>query len=137
MVGFLILPVGLVFGAYDQAMYEFPLYQNSISGSERIHKEDSRYATVLGRLPGARIKAMMQTFLDTVGVRPDLIFYETHNIAFGTASGTNMFTKNDATVTIAPGLYETDKDGCTWIIKHEIGHIKYNDPFTMQCVPCI
>lgn len=48
-----------------------------------------------------------------------------------------MFRNGDAALMVAPGLYEADKDACSWIIKHEISHIKHNDLFTMQCIPCV
>ena len=48
-----------------------------------------------------------------------------------------MFKNGDAVVTVAPGFYEADKDACSWIIKHELSHIKHNDHFTMLCVPCV
>ena len=104
---------------------------------ERVYKADPRYAQILRTLPGSHIKHAMQSFLDKAGIREDLIFVETPNLGFCNASGTNTFRNGDAAVMVAPGFYEADKDACSWVMKHEISHIKHNDLFTMQCVPCV
>lgn len=135
--GLFTLPVGTAFQAYKQVRFELPLEQRSLLGSERVYKADPRYAQLLSTLPGSHIKSAMQPFLDKAGIREDVIFVEAPNLGFCSASGTNMFRNGDAAVMVAPGFYEADKDACSWIIKHEISHIKHNDLFTMQCVPCV
>jgi Zn-dependent protease with chaperone function len=135
--GLFTLPVVTALQAYKQARFELPLKRSSIFGSERVYKADSRYAQVLSTLPGSHIKSAMQPFLDKAGIRKDLIFVEAPNIGFCSASGTDMFRNGDAAVVVAPGFYEADKDACSWVMKHEISHIKHNDPFTIHCVPCI
>ena len=134
--GLFTLPIGYAMLAYKQVRFEFPL-MGSENGKdfERIYKSDSRYNEVLQSLPGTHIKKKMQPFLDNVGIRKDIIFAETPNLGFCSGVGTNMFKKYDAAVMIAPGFYEADKDACTWVMKHEISHIKNNDGFTMSCVP--
>jgi hypothetical protein len=135
--GLYTLPVGTAFQAYKQTHLELPLEQKSIFGSERIHKDDPRYAYRLSILPGAHIKRAMQPFLDKLGLRKDLVFVETPTLGFCRAVGTNRFRQGDAAVLVAPGFYEVDKDACSWAMKHEISHIKHNDDFTKHCVPCI
>ncbi len=135
--GIFTLPVTYAIQAYKQAFHEFPLENRSLFSSEIIRKADPRYAEVLSKLRGGHIKTAMQTFLDKSGIRKDLIFIETPNLGFCNTLGTNIFRKSDATVIVAPGFYEADKDACSWVMKHEISHIKNNDTFTMPCVPCI
>jgi hypothetical protein len=135
--GLFTLPVGTAFQAYKQVRFELPLEQRSLFGSERVYKADPRYAQLLSTLPGSHIKSAMQPLLDKAGIRKDLIFVEVPNLGFCSASGTNMFRNGDAAVMVAPGFYEADKDACNWIMKHEISHIKHNDLFTMQVVPCV
>lgn len=135
--GLFTLPVGLAFQVYKQVRFELPLEGRSWASSERIHKTDPRYAEVLSALPGSHIKSAMQPFLDKAGIRKDLIFVETPNLGFCSASGTNMFRNGDAAVMVAPDFYEADKDACSWVMKHEISHIKYNDLFTMCGVPAV
>jgi len=132
--GLFTLPFGAAFHAYKQARFELPLEQRSWFGSERVYKGDPRYAQILSTLPSSHIKSAMQPFLDKAKIRKDLMFIETPTLGFCSASGTNMFRNGDAVVMVAPGFYETDKDACSWIMKHEISHIKHNDLFTMQCV---
>ncbi len=135
--GLFTLPVRSAFQAYKQARFEFPLEKSSMFGPERIHKTDPRYTPALNSLPGAHIKPAMQTFLDGAGIRKDLIFVETAIPGFCAAAGTNMFTKGDAAVIISPGFYEADRDACSWVMKHEISHIRHNDLFTKHLEPCI
>ena len=132
--GLLSLPFGFAIQAYKQACFELPLQDENF---KRIHKNDSRYNEILKSLPGNHIKDAMQPFLDKVGIRKDLIFVEYPNMGFCSAKGTNMFRKNDAAVIIAPDFYEASNDACSWMMKHEISHIKHNDTFTMSCVPGI
>src|SRR3989338_231014 len=135
--GLFTLPVGTAFQAYKQVRFELPLEQRNLFGSERVYKADPRYAQLLSTLPGSHIKSAMQPFLDKAGVRKDLIFVETPNLGICGALGTNMLSNGDAAVMVAPGFYEADKDACSLIMKHEISHIKHNDLFTIQCVPCV
>jgi len=135
--GLFTFPFGTAFQAYKQVRFELPLERKSSLGSERVYKGDPRYAQILSTLPGSHIKNAMQPFLDKIKIRKDLIFVEAPNLGFCSASGTNMFKNGDAAIMVAPGFYEADKDGCTWVMKHEISHIKHNDPFTIQCVPCV
>jgi hypothetical protein len=135
--GLFILPAGTAFQAYKQVSFELPLEESSLVSSERVYKDDPRYAQILSTLPGSHIKSAMQPFLDKAKIRKDLIFVENLNLGFCSALGTNMFRNGDAAVIVAPGFYEADKDACSWLMKHEISHIKHNDPFTMLCVPCV
>lgn len=135
--GLFTLPFATALQAYKQARFEFPLEQRSFFGSKRIYKSDPIYTQLLDKLPGSHIKNAMQPFLDKVGIREDLIVAENLNMGFCAALGTNIFRNSDAAILLAPGFYEADQDACTWIMKHEISHIKYNDTFTIQCVPSI
>lgn len=135
--GMFTLPTGWAIQAYKAACFEVPLEKKSLLGSEIIYKNDYRYEEILKKLPGSHIKDAMQGFLDHVKIRKDLVFIETPNLGFCSAAGTNIFSKHDAAILIAPGFYEADKEACCWTMKHEISHIKNNDSFTVQCVPGI
>lgn len=136
--GLFALPIIPALQAYRQAHYEWPVYRtNPFTGLEKISKSDPEYAWRLSLCSSDRLKSEMKPFLDEVGVRADLIFAETVNLGFCSASGTNMFRSSDAVVQIAPYFYAADKDACSWVIKHEISHIKHNDAFTIHAVPCI
>ncbi len=135
--GLFTLPFGRAFQIYLHASYEFPLEEKRFVGPERVYKADPRYAELLRALPGSQIKGAMQPFLDQAGIRKDLIFFEDPNEGLASALGTNMFKNGNAVVRVAPGFYENDKDACSWIIKHEISHIKHNDNFTMHFVPFV
>ena len=128
--GIFTLPFGTALQAYKQVNWENPLTLNS----ERIFKSDERYAEVLGILSKSPIKTAMQPFLDRTGMRKDLMFIESTNIGFCASAGTSMFKKADAAVLVAPRFYDVDKDACTWVVKHEIGHIKHNDNFIIPVV---
>ena len=84
------------------------------------------------------IKNELQPFLDDIKIRTDLLFVKVcdiNNSEFCSALGTNIFTKCNAMVLIAPdNFHEIDKDACNYILKHEISHIKHNDNFTTPCV---
>lgn len=135
--GLFTLPTGSAFQAYKEANFEVPLEKRTPWGSKRIRKADPEYAQEVSTLPGSHVKTAMQPFLDKSGIRKDLMFIEAVNLGFCSASGTNIFTKGDAAVILAPGFYEADQDACRWVMKHEISHIKHNDLFTIQSVPCV
>jgi hypothetical protein len=123
-----LLAFPTAFKAYKQAHFEF---------STPFCKADPRRAEMLSYLPGNQIKTAMQPFLDKSGIRKDVIFIETITLKILCAVGTNMFRRGDAVVYVSAGLYELDENLSRWAIKHEIGHIKHNDLFTMYCVPCV
>jgi hypothetical protein len=89
-----------------------------------------------GPRPGARIDASirekMQEFLEHSGIRQDLIFLEAGG-ALPTAAGTNIFMKGCAIITL-PEWLTLDENACSWMIKHELSHIKNSDAFTTLCI---
>jgi hypothetical protein len=87
--------------------------------------------------PGHTIKTTLKPFLDRIGIRKDLIFLEKVNQGIGGAEGTNFFTKGDAVIYMMPHFFDTDKEACLFIAKHEVSHIKSNDYFTLRLVPTI
>lgn len=130
-------PYASVWLAYKEACFEFPLLvkqDKRTVGSEKIHKNDTRYKSLLKRVKGMHIKDALQPFLDAAKIRKDLIFCEALHFRFCAAAGTNMFLKQDAAIWVAPGFYEADQEACCWVMKHEISHIKYNDAFTTYCI---
>ncbi len=135
--GLFTLPFGYALQAYKQTFFEFPLKRKTFFSSERIYKDDPRYNETLQKLPGFHIKKKLQPFLDHIEVRTNLIFAEALDLGFCSAYGTNSFKKGDAAVIIAPEFYEADTEACTWVIKHEVSHIKNNDNFTIHCIPGI
>ncbi|MGD0664674.1 MAG: M48 family metalloprotease [Rhabdochlamydiaceae bacterium] len=130
------LPAYTAYKAYAQARFELPM-SIGFGHPTTLYKTDPRYAEVLKQLPGGHIKDEIKSFLHQSEIRKDLIVVEQYNSGFCTAGGTNIFTKSDAVVLVAPGLHKTDKDACHFVMKHEISHIKNNDLFTMNCVPCV
>lgn len=136
-VGLFYLPLGYAMQTYKDTCFEFPLVERVRSGERRVYKNDPRYNSLLASLPGHQIKDDMKPFLARHQIREDLIFVETPNLGVGVANGSNRFTRHDAAIFIAPGFYDTDKDACCFLLKHEISHIKNNDVFTIALVPAI
>ena len=141
--GLFTMPFVAAFQAYKQAFFELPLtrpdFYSSIFGGRvrtRVRKNDPGYSDCLNQVTHP-VKGAMQQLLTEAGIRKDLMFITARNAGICCAAGTNMFTKGDAVVMIAPGLYEADKEACCWAVKHEICHIKHNDSFSMHCVPAI
>jgi hypothetical protein len=137
IIPFLSFPFGFAFQAYKSASFELPLVKQSLFFSQRVYKGDPDYNTTLKRLPGNRVKEEIQPFLDKEKIRKDLIVVETPNLGICAAEGTNLFKKGDAVVMLAPGFHNKDKEACHWVIKHEISHIKNNDPFTIPLIGAI
>jgi hypothetical protein len=133
IIPFLSLPFGYAFQAYKNVSFELPL----VFFSERVYKGDPYYNMTLRNLPGNHVKEEIQPFLDKEKIREDLIVVETPNLGICAAQGTNLFRKGDAIVMLAPGLHDKDKEACHWVMKHEIGHIKNNDLFTMPLIGSI
>jgi hypothetical protein len=86
--------------------------------------------------PSTKLKDAMQPFLDEVGIRKDLIFFEDLRTKCN-AYGTSIFKSSQPVIAIIQGLYEADKDACTWVIKHEISHIKHNDALMTPAISCL
>lgn len=136
VTGFFTFPIGFAREMYKQACYELVLTLSDSSKS--IPKSDPKYHEILQGLsaPVKDMKDRLQPFLEKVGVRTDIQFIEQVNPGFCLTCGTNVFTNSDAVIMTAPGLQQHVK-ACSWVIKHEISHIKHNDLFTMYCVPFI
>ncbi len=133
------LPIGFAYRTYKQLFLDFPLKATSSdTGSvELIRKDDPRYKPYLEYLPGNKIKNEMKLFLDSVGIREDVIFYETKRVEGPAAGGTNMCKRGSAVIYIPPRFFKRDKEACRFCIKHEIGHIKNNDCFSINFVPAM
>jgi Zn-dependent protease with chaperone function len=106
----ILMPAMLSFGAYLSAS----------------HKEPSTEMTPAE----AQISAKLKPFLDQVGIRKDLKIKEKINFGFAEAIGTNYFTSGDAVIHTAPNLHQIDPNASSFVIKHEISHLKNNDQFT-------
>ena len=135
--GLLAFPFSYAIQAYEQARFEFPLEESSTQGVRRIYKNNPQYGEKLKALPGSQIKRAMQSFLDDVGIRKDLIFSEARNGLLCRALGTNMFRKSDAAIEVDPRLYKENIEMFGFLMKHEISRIKYNDLFTIPLVAFI
>ncbi len=134
IIPFLTSPFGYAFQAYKGASFELPLIKQSRFSSQRVYKGDPEYNIILRSFPGNHVKEQIQPFLEKEKIRKDLIVVETPNDGICAALGTNLFKKGDAVVMLAPGLNDKDQEACHWIMKHEIGHIKNNDPFTIPLI---
>ena len=127
IIPFLSSPFKYAFHAYKSVSFEVSL----VKQKQRVYKGDPDYNATLRSLPGNHVKEEIQPFLDKEKIRKDLIVVETPISGMGAAQGTNLFRKGDAVVMLAPGFHAKDKEACHWVMKHEIGHIKNNDPFTI------
>lgn len=98
------------------------LYNNVCHKSPKTHES--------AFLPEKEIQAELEPLLKKSGLRKDILL--TQGLSFGSAcaEGTNISPIGGATIHIAPFLYSTDKNACSWIIKHELCHIKKNDSIT-------
>ncbi len=83
------------------------------------------------------LKQKFTPFLIQHGVRSDVIFRVMPNSGLCIAQGTNCFTGLQAGIIVAPNIYEADPEGLSWVLKHEVAHIKGNDPFTNPLVAVI
>ena len=130
------LPFGFALQIYGHTHFEVPIqrYSSGFGPPKRVHRTDPEYSDRLSRLEAKTVKAAMQSFLGTIGMRQDVIFLEEANPGFCAAAGTNYFTKGQAAIKLEPGFYEADGAACIWLMKHEISHIKNNDAFTMNCI---
>jgi|JI9StandDraft_1071089.scaffolds.fasta_scaffold16296_1 hypothetical protein len=114
-----------------------PVAITTVSPARRVYKGEEEYDKVVAELPGADLKVVLQPLLARAGVRRDLIIAEHLNPGYCCAQGTNFFTKGDAFISVMPGFSEVDREACTFIVKHEISHIKNNDCFTISLIPAI
>lgn len=144
IIPFLTSPADFSRLAYKAATFELPLARRFIHYSddwvvktERVYKSDPGYNLALKDLPGYHIKEEIQPFLDRAKIREDLIVVERLTREICAAEGTNIFSKSDAAVYLAPGFYDADKEACHWVMKHEISHIKNNDTFIVPLVASI
>lgn len=88
-------------------------------------KESAAYEHYLNRFPGHQRKLKLEPFLERTGIRKDLRILEHPAAGYGCAGGANCLTR-DAVIAIN-SQWSVDELTSTWILKHEIGHIKYND----------
>lgn len=126
-----VLLPGLLVGGfmtYQQATYNFPLVRSE-DPETIVSRFDPDHRSLIESLPGFNIQQRMQGFLDSQHIRNDLIVYEDPNTGFE-AKGTNYFRSADGAIFVTAGICETDKDACSFLMKHEICHIKNNDIFT-------
>lgn len=134
IIPFLTSPGSYALQAYKQACFKSPWQKQT---GLRESKGDLDYNQTEESLSGNDIKTEMQPFLDKERIRKDLIIEEVPNLGFCSALGTNMFIKSDAAIVVSPGFYAADKEACSWLMKHEINHIKCNDAFIGPLVPAI
>lgn len=86
---------------------------------------------------GHRIKEDMQDLLDKENIRKELIMYVDKDIDCGLATGSNFSNQGFGLIAANAKIYDVDPDACYAIIKHEIGHLKNNDPFYIDLVRVI
>ncbi|MBX9923255.1 MAG: M48 family metalloprotease [Rhabdochlamydiaceae bacterium] len=106
----ILMPALLAHGAYKSTTYKEPPVEQTPSE--------------------ALISARLKPFLDQMGIRQDLKIKEQVNLGFAEAIGTNYFTSGDAVIHTAPNLHQIDPEASSFILKHEISHLKHNDSFT-------
>lgn len=102
-----LMPSMLLYGAYQSATYKDLTTNHSPSNTLLLAK--------------------LQPFLNQIGIRKDLKIKERVSIGLAEAFGTNSFKSGDAVIHTAPGMYEIDPQASSFILKHEISHIKDND----------
>lgn len=103
----ILMPTLLAYGAYKSATY----------------KESTTKQTP----SEAKIFQSLQPFLEKTGIRKDLKIKETGNYGFAEALGTNYFTSSDTIIHTAPKFHEVDPHASSFVLKHEISHLKHND----------
>ncbi len=101
------MPSMLLYGAYQSATYKDSETEHSLSDTLLLTK--------------------LQPFLHQIGIRKDLKIKEQLSIGLAEAFGTNFFKSGDAVIHTAPHLHEIDPQASSFLLKHEISHIKDND----------
>jgi Zn-dependent protease with chaperone function len=71
-----------------------------------------------------------EPFLEKMGIRKDLKIKEKNGLF--ESVGNNSFPSADAVIYIDRNLYRIDPNACSFVLKHEISHIKHND----RCSAC-
>lgn len=128
-------PIKYAYAAFEAINIDLPL--DDVNTSGRVFKGTPEYDLAIQSLPGFQTKTHLQPFLDQMGIRKDIIFIEANNPHACLAIGTNLFTKGDAAIVIAPDFELVDKEACHSTLKHEISHIKQNDMFISNSVAAI
>ncbi len=79
----------------------------------------------------AALEKELAPFFKRVGVRRDVRILDSLESDSGLAScmGVNEKTRN-AVISLLPGFYEAEKEGCRFAIKHETAHIIHNDIYS-------
>lgn len=106
----ILMPSLLAYGAYKSATYK-----------ESTTKQTPSETQIFQNL---------QPFLEKIGIRKDLKIKETINYGFAEAIGTNYFTCSDAIIHTAPKFHQVDPNASSFVLKHEISHLKHNDHVT-------
>ncbi len=84
-----------------------------------------------------QLEKEIKPLLKEKNITCDIAIREVVNPCVCAAFGTNMSEKNPALILIPPEFHKTDEKACQFLTKHEIGHIKNNDCFTIPLVTCI
>lgn len=66
-----------------------------------------------------------------LGIRKDLVFKNDPS-TMGLAMGTNGFRRGSGVIYTSERLYDEYQDGMSFMLKHEITHIKHADPFCIS-----
>lgn len=85
---------------------------------------------------GDRLKSGLKPCLEKAGIS-DLSIKAKKTSGICVACGTNLPKIGKATILVPPNFERVDKNACFFALKHEIGHIKNNDCFTIPLVAAI
>ena len=130
MLPFLTIPYSTVMLAYQNTHFKIPI---AFLRSE----SSSTYQQMITETAQNSLNTEIKPFFEQQGIRKDLLVLEMLNFSIFTSMGTNRFRQGDAIIKVLPGFKEVDKHSYSWLIKHEIGHIKNNDNFTIPLVAAI
>jgi hypothetical protein len=84
---------------------------------------------------GEQIKESYKKILKKLRIRNDLYLIEyPHPMCFSIGYNFSLSKSSHAAIFMSEGLFELDKDAFSFIFKHEISHIKFNDVFIRSIV---
>ncbi len=125
---FYVFPIQHFWWAYQETRYRL---KNDISLFNSGKKRSKKLELIDNSLIAHQIKDKFQYFLDKMEIRKDLLFIYDGEWGLCKSFGLNAFKRCEAALLIMPGFYEVDQKACNWLIKHEIGYIKYNFKFKL------
>ena len=124
---FIYPAINLGMAIYEGFQTEKKVIQDDDGSFRVVHSnsEDySRYKTVFEKAIDAN--ASIQNYLRDIGVSKKIIFVEkAHN--FFQAFGTDIWGKRSPIIATCPSLYQKHPEASSFVIKHEIAHIKNCD----------